>query len=95
MGAKVRAHDPVGMEQARRELPDIDYFDDPYLCAKGADALVIVTEWVQYRALDLDRLKREMAQPVVIDLRNVYRPEDMAAHGFAYESVGRPPLPRS
>jgi UDPglucose 6-dehydrogenase len=94
MGAKVRAHDPVGMEQARKELPDIDYVDDPYLCAKGADAMVVVTEWVQYRTLDLERLKKELAQPVVIDLRNVYRPEDMAAHGFAYESIGRPPLPR-
>src|SRR6201996_6853761 len=57
MGAKVRAHDPVGMEAARRELPDIEYCDDPYLCARGADALVVVTEWAQYRALDLDRLK--------------------------------------
>src|SRR5579871_2033318 len=91
MGARVRAHDPVGMEQARRELPDIEYFDDPYLCVKGADALVVVTEWVQYRTLDLERLRAEMAQPVVVDLRNIYRPEEMAAHGFVYESVGRPP----
>src|SRR3984957_14737808 len=91
MGAKVRAHDPVGMEMARRELPDIEYCDDPYLCARGADALVLVTEWAQYRAIDLERLKSELAQPVVIDLRNVYRPEDMAAHGFIYDSVGRPP----
>src|SRR6516225_3746299 len=94
MGAKVRAHDPVGMEQARKELPEIEYCDDPYLCARGADALVIVTEWVQFRALDLDRLKKEMAQPVLVDLRNIYRQDDMAAHGFLYESVGRPPLPR-
>jgi len=89
LGAKVRAHDPAGMEQARRELPDIEYSDDPYACASGADALVIVTEWVQFRALDLDRLKREMAQPLIVDLRNIYRPRDMAALGFAYESVGR------
>jgi UDPglucose 6-dehydrogenase len=89
MGAKVRAHDPVGMEQARKELPDIEYCDDPYECVKGADAMVIVTEWVQYRALDLDRIKAEMAQPVVVDLRNIYRSEDMAAHGFTYDSVGR------
>jgi UDPglucose 6-dehydrogenase len=91
MGAKVRAHDPVGMEMARRELPDIEYCDDPYLCARGADALVVVTEWTEYRAIDLDRLKSELAHPVVIDLRNVYRPEDMAAHGFIYDSIGRPP----
>jgi UDPglucose 6-dehydrogenase len=89
MGAKVRAHDPVGMEQARRELPDIEYCDDPYACVKGADAMVVVTEWVQYRTLDLERLKREMKQPVVVDLRNVYRPEEMLALGFTYESVGR------
>jgi UDPglucose 6-dehydrogenase len=89
MGAKVRAHDPVGMEQAKKELPDIEYCDDPYECVKGADAMVIVTEWVQFRALDLDRIKREMAQPVIVDLRNIYRPEDMAAHGFTYDSVGR------
>src|SRR6202045_3641983 len=95
MGAKVRAHDPVGMEAARRELPDIEYCDDPYVCARGADALVIVTEWVQFRALDLDRLKGELAHPVVVDLRNIYRPDDMAAHGFIYESVGRPPERRS
>src|SRR3984957_3034399 len=93
LGAKVRAHDPVGMEQARRELPDIEYCDDPYTCARGADALVIVTEWVQFRALDLERLKREMAQPVVVNLRNIYRPGDMAALGFIYESVGRGAAP--
>jgi UDPglucose 6-dehydrogenase len=89
MGAKVRAFDPVGMEQARRELPDITYCEDAYACAEGADALVIVTEWVQFRALDLDRLKRAMKQAIVVDLRNVYRPEEMIAHGFTYESVGR------
>jgi UDPglucose 6-dehydrogenase len=90
MGAKVRAFDPVGMEQAKHELPDITYCDDAYACAKDADALVIVTEWVQFRALDLTRLKREMKQAVVVDLRNVYRPEEMAENGFAYHSVGRP-----
>src|SRR6185312_14021882 len=89
MGAKVRAHDPVGMEQAKRELPDIDYCDDPYACARGADAMVIVTEWVQYRALDLDRIKAAMTKPVVVDLRNIYRADEMAAQGFTYESVGR------
>src|ERR1044072_1245989 len=89
MGAKVRAHDPVGMEQAKKELPDIDYCDDPYACARGADAMVVVNEWVQYRTLDLERLKREMAAPVVAGLRNICRPEDMAALGFTYESDGR------
>jgi len=75
-------------------LPDIEYCDDPYACVRGADAMVVVTEWVQYRTLDLERLKRELAQPVVVDLRNIYRREDMVALGFTYESVGRPSEPR-
>jgi UDPglucose 6-dehydrogenase len=89
-GAAVRAYDPESMQQARGELPDIHYCDDAYTCAKGADALVIVTEWEQFRALDLKRLKAELRQPVVVDLRNIYRPDEMAAHGFTYDSVGRP-----
>jgi UDPglucose 6-dehydrogenase len=89
MGAKVRAYDPAGMEQAKPLLPDIAFAESAYACAQGADALVIVTEWEQFRALDLARLKTIMARPVVVDLRNVYRPEDMARHGFAYHSVGR------
>ena len=95
MGARIRAYDPAGMEQAKSELADIDYCDDAYSCADGADALVIVTEWVQFRALDLVRLRAIMAQPVIVDLRNIYRPEDMAAAGFIYESVGRPVSPDS
>jgi UDPglucose 6-dehydrogenase len=89
-GATVKAHDPVGMEQAKQELTGIEYCDDPYSCAKGADALVIVTEWRQFRALDLARIMAGMTTPVVIDLRNIYRPEDMKALGFRYDSVGRP-----
>ncbi len=89
LGAKIRAYDPEGMEQSKTELSEICYCDGPYSCADGADALVIVTEWEQFRALDLDRLKRAMACPVMIDLRNIYQPEDVIAHGFHYESVGR------
>jgi UDPglucose 6-dehydrogenase len=89
MGAKVRAHDPEGMDQARNVLPEVVYCDGPYACAENADALVIVTEWEQFRALDLERLKETMAAPIVIDLRNVYRPEEMVKRGFIYESVGR------
>ncbi|KJC49573.1 UDP-glucose/GDP-mannose dehydrogenase family protein [Bradyrhizobium sp. LTSP857] len=92
MGAKVKAYDPVGMEQAKGELPSIIYCEDAYSCAEGADAVVIVTEWTQFRGLDLDRLKATMAQPVVVDLRNIFRPEDMRAAGFVYESIGRPPV---
>lgn len=89
LGAHVRAYDPIGMELAKHDLPDITYAADPYDCAKGADALVIVTEWVQFRALDLVRLKQEMAHPVIVDLRNIYRRDEMKALGFIYESVGR------
>jgi UDPglucose 6-dehydrogenase len=89
-GAKVKAHDPVGMEQARKELNGIEYCDDPYSCARGADALVIITEWRQFRALDLNRIKQVMAAPVIVDLRNIYRAEDVRSLGFRYESVGRP-----
>jgi UDPglucose 6-dehydrogenase len=89
LGATIKAYDPEGMEQARSELSDVIYCDGPYSCAEGADALVIVTEWEQFRALDLPRLKREMACPVIVDLRNVYQPEEVIGHGFRYESVGR------
>jgi UDPglucose 6-dehydrogenase len=91
MGARVRAYDPEGMQQAKNELPVvITYCDDPYSVASGADGLVIVTEWEQFRALELRRLKKEMAQPVIVDLRNIYWPEEMAKYGFTYESIGRP-----
>jgi UDPglucose 6-dehydrogenase len=89
LGAKIRAYDPEGMEQSKTELSDICYCDGPYSCADGADALVIVTEWEQFRALDLDRLKRVMACPVIVDLRNIYQAQDVIAHGFRYESIGR------
>lgn len=89
MGAKVRAYDPAGMEQARDVLSGVTFCDSEYDCAQGASALVIVTEWEQFRALDLERLKKAMAQPIMVDLRNVYRPEDVTRYGFIYESVGR------
>ena len=89
LGATIKAYDPEGMEQARSELSDVTYCDGPYSCAEGADALVIVTEWEQFRALDLPRLKREMACPVIVDLRNIYRPDEVVGHGFRYESIGR------
>ena len=89
MGAKVRAYDPVGMEQAKSVMGNVTFCDDAYSCAKGAAALVIVTEWEQFRALDFDRLKTVMAQPVLVDLRNVYRPDEMTRRGFSYEGIGR------
>ncbi len=88
-GAIVRAHDPEGVEQARLVLTDVTYVDSPYEAATGADALVIVTEWDAFRALDLKRIRALMGQPVVVDLRNIYRSDEMAALGFDYSSVGR------
>jgi UDPglucose 6-dehydrogenase len=90
LGAKVQAFDPVSMNEAKLELPEVTYCDSPYSCATKADALVIVTEWEQFRALDFDRLKKEMAQPVIVDLRNIYSADEVAKHGFTYASVGRP-----
>jgi UDPglucose 6-dehydrogenase len=88
-GACVRAYDPEGMEQARLHLEAVDYAPDPYACAAGADALVIVTEWDAFRALDLDRIQTMLKQPVLVDLRNIYPPDDMKRRGFTYVSVGR------
>jgi UDPglucose 6-dehydrogenase len=87
-GAKVRAHDPAGMDQARAQLPDVTLCADPYECARGAEALVIVTEWDSFRALDFKRLAELMASPSIVDLRNVYRPEDVRRRGFRYVGVG-------
>jgi UDPglucose 6-dehydrogenase len=89
MGAKVRAYDPNGMEQAKPLMSNVAFCSDAYDCAQGASALVIVTEWEQFRALDFARLKKVMERPVLVDLRNIYRPEEVARHGFVYESVGR------
>ena len=88
-GARVKAYDPEGMEAARSMLTDVAYARDAYDCARGAHALVLVTEWDTFRALDLARLKATLAAPVVVDLRNVYRPEEMRRHGFTYVSIGR------
>jgi UDPglucose 6-dehydrogenase len=89
-GATVRSHDPVGMENAKGMVKDVTFTADAYECAKGVDALVLVTEWDEFRALDFDELKKVMKSPVLIDLRNVYRKEEIAKYGFRYVSVGRP-----
>jgi UDPglucose 6-dehydrogenase len=88
MGAQVRAYDPAGMEQAKPLLHDVTYCESAYTCVEAADCAVIVTEWEEFRALDLDRVKQQMACPVLIDLRNVYAHEDMSQHGFLYVGVG-------
>ncbi|GLK83975.1 UDP-glucose dehydrogenase family protein [Ancylobacter defluvii] len=90
-GAVVKAYDPVGTEQAKLVMPSgITYCADPYEAAEGASSIVIVTEWDQFRALDFGRLKGIVAEPVLVDLRNVYNPEEIARHGFQYSSIGRP-----
>ncbi|MBS0259209.1 MAG: UDP-glucose/GDP-mannose dehydrogenase family protein [Proteobacteria bacterium] len=89
-GAKVVGYDPEGMANARHLMEDIDYAAGPYEAAEDADAVVIVTEWNQFRALDLPRLKAIMKHPVLVDLRNIYRTDEVAAHGFIYAAVGRP-----
>lgn len=88
-GVTVRAHDPEGMEQAKPQLDNVVWCSDAYDAAKGADALALVTEWNEYRALDMNRLHDAMNGDVVVDMRNVYQPDDMRARGFDYSSIGR------
>jgi UDPglucose 6-dehydrogenase len=88
-GAKVKAFDPAAMEEARVVLPELELGSDPYDVAKGSDAIVLVTEWNQFRRLDLERIKRLLNRPIFIDLRNVYEPDHMKRLGFDYTCVGR------
>lgn len=89
VGVHVAAYDPEGMEQARPLMPKVEMVGDPYAAIKGADAIALVTEWDAFRALDLSRVKELAKAPVLIDLRNVYRPDEMTAKGFQYQSIGR------
>jgi UDPglucose 6-dehydrogenase len=89
LGAKIQAFDPEGGHEARQLLRDVEFKNDPYEVATGADALVIITEWDQFRALDLDRVKLLMNAPVLVDLRNIYKPDDVRNRGFKYASIGR------
>ena len=93
MGAVVRVFDPVGMEQAKKVFENVIFCESAYDCARGSHALVIVTEWEQFRALDLKRLASIMECPVIIDLRNIYSPEEVMRNGFHYCGVGRPKSP--
>jgi UDPglucose 6-dehydrogenase len=88
-GARVRAYDPAAMSAFHELLPEVEQCEDPYACAHGADALVILTEWNAFRKLELGRLRAQLAEPVIIDLRNIYDPAKMQAAGFRYTSVGR------
>jgi len=88
-GATLCAYDPAGMDEAMKLIPDMTTARDPYSCMEGADALIILTEWDQFRALDLDRVKKALRSPIIVDLRNIYKPADMVERGFRYTSVGR------
>ena len=88
-GAQISAFDPAAMSEARNYLNDISYFDNPYSALDGADGMVIITEWDQFRALDIQRVKTLLKQPILVDLRNIYSPKDMVSNGFHYISVGR------
>jgi UDPglucose 6-dehydrogenase len=89
-GAAIRAFDPESMHEAGKLLTGVTFCDGPYHAIEGADAMVIITEWDQFRALDLDRVRGTLRSPIVVDLRNVYQPAEMIRRGFIYESVGRP-----
>jgi UDPglucose 6-dehydrogenase len=93
-GATVRAYDPAGMKEAKALLEDVVWCDDAYKAMTDADALVIVTEWNAFRALDLKRIKALLRTPVMIDLRNIYKPHEMIEAGFQYTSIGRPYPPK-
>jgi UDPglucose 6-dehydrogenase len=88
-GATVRAYDPVAKSEAMKILPDLDYADDEYAAVTGADALIFVTEWNQFRALDMTRIRDLMSKPRIADLRNICDPDDMRELGFEYVGVGR------
>lgn len=88
-GAEIFAYDPESMEQARPLLPGVTFADGAYACVEQADALVIITEWNAFRALDLKRVKSSLRSPTVIDLRNIYRSQEMKALGYDYHGVGR------
>jgi len=88
-GATIRAYDPEGMEQAKQLMPDVAYCRNPYEAAKAASAIALVTEWDQFRALDFARLKKAVAVPLLVDLRNVYRPDEVSRHGFTIVGIGR------
>ena len=88
-GATIRAFDPEGMEEAKKRLSDVVWCEDAYQAIDGADVLVIITEWNEFRALDLDRVRESMRRPVIVDLRNIYDPELMRSAGFDYTSIGR------
>jgi UDPglucose 6-dehydrogenase len=92
IGCKIKAFDPVGMKEAAALLPGVTWCKDAYTAMADADCLVIITEWNEFRALQIDQVRALLKQPLVVDLRNIYKPDEMAEAGFTYVSVGRPTL---
>jgi UDPglucose 6-dehydrogenase len=90
-GAAIKAFDPESMDEARKYMKNVEFCRDAYSCVSGADAAVVVTEWDSFRALNLSRIKAALRRPIIVDLRNIYRPADMERNGFQYYSIGRPP----
>ena len=88
-GAEVRAYDPAAIERSRKLMPDVEYLRDAYEVADGADGIVLITEWNEFRQLDMARVKQLMRRPVIVDGRNIYDPEAMRALGFTYRGIGR------
>jgi UDPglucose 6-dehydrogenase len=88
-GATIRAFDPEGMELAKPLLGQVVYCEGPYEAVEGADGVAIVTEWNEFRSLDLERVRSLLKSPVLVDLRNIYRPEEMEKVGLSYSSIGR------
>ncbi|MBI4753248.1 UDP-glucose dehydrogenase, partial [Candidatus Desantisbacteria bacterium] len=88
-GAKIRAYDPAAMENAKKVLKDVFFCQDEYECVLGSNAVIIITEWHQFRNLDLEKIKELLIEPIFIDLRNVYDPRMMKKLGFKYVGVGR------
>ncbi len=89
-GAKIKAYDPYAVEEAKKVIRGIKYVKNAYEACKGADAVLILTEWREFKEIDLDRVKRDLKQPIVVDGRNIYEPEEMKKNGFKYFSIGRP-----
>ena len=91
-GANISAYDPAGIDVAKKYLDNVDWGASAYDVMVGASALLIITEWNQFRALDLEKVKDLMTEPLIVDLRNIYRPEELEKAGIKYVSVGRPSI---
>jgi UDPglucose 6-dehydrogenase len=91
-GARIKAYDPAANEAARALLPGVELCSDAYAVAEGADALILLTQWSEFRRLDLDRVRQAMKYPLVVDGRNLYDPTEMVSKGFFYQPIGRPTI---